>query len=72
MAKDALKPFVISTYQCCKAMKTRFITREATEKGFFGDLEKAKLLKMSSAAPTYFDPEPYKGYAFQDGGYFCQ
>ena len=71
LAKDALKPILVPSYQMCKKMKTRFITRENCSHGFFNNLLMKKLLLMTSAAPTFFAPEPYNGYAFWDGGIFA-
>ena len=70
--KDALKDFVIPTYHPSKEKTTWYLTRQlAVENLFFRDITMKKTLLMATAAPTFFEPEIYKGKRFLDGGLFA-
>ncbi len=72
LLKDSVNEVVIPTYQLNPQMNTWFITRTmAREKSFFYELSMKKMLLMTTAAPTYFDSEKYKGLHFIDGGLFA-
>lgn len=72
LLKDALKEVVIPTYQPSRQMKTWYISRKlAREHPYFADITMKRTLLMTTAAPTYFEPEIYKGKRFIDGGVFA-
>jgi predicted acylesterase/phospholipase RssA len=72
LLKDSVNEIVVPTYQLGPQMNTWFITRKmAREKPFFYELSMKKMLLMTTAAPTYFHAEKYKGLYFIDGGIFA-
>lgn len=71
LAKDSLRDFVVPTYQLNSHMKTRFITKRATQEGMFKDMTCAQLLECTTAAPTYFEPAVFEKLGFIDGGTFA-
>lgn len=71
LAKNARTHFCIATYELGKKMRTLFVSKENAGEGFFRNITMAELGTITSAAPVFFDPAPYKNGEFMDGGIWC-
>lgn len=71
LARNARTHFCIATYELGKKMRTLFVSKENADNGVFKDITMAELGTITSAAPVYFDPAPYKNREFMDGGIWC-